>query len=104
MEQLERIAHMEQALDTAAAAIAQLSEALEAYDAAREALAELEEYSRSGQWLRDYDDDCAGKLPTGLKRGVLSQDALYDLLSENDTLRRQLLEAGKHSIPPAETR
>ena len=35
----------------------------------------------SGQWLRDYEADERGELPVGLKRGVLSQDALYDLLT-----------------------
>ena len=42
----------------------------------------LENYYTSGQWLKDYEADEQGLLPEGLKRGVLSQDALYDLLSE----------------------
>ena len=46
----------------------------------------LEEYYASGQWLQDYEADERGELPPDLKRGVLSQDALYNLLegvSEN---------------------
>ena len=42
----------------------------------------LEEYLDSGQWLCDYECDERGELPAGLKRGVLSQDALYDLLTD----------------------
>ena len=95
MEQIERVIRMEQALDAANAAVAQLADALDAYNATQGALAALEEYSRSGQWLQDYDDDCAGKFPADLKRGVLSQDALYHLLSRNDELRRCLRKAGK---------
>ena len=40
----------------------------------------LEEYYTSGQWREDYEADENGELPPDLKRGVLSQDALYDLL------------------------
>jgi hypothetical protein len=40
----------------------------------------LEDYYTSGQWLEDYEADEQGLLPDDLKRGVLSQDALYDLL------------------------
>lgn len=37
-------------------------------------------YYESGQWLCDYRLDEAGALPKDLKRGVLSQDGVYDLL------------------------
>lgn len=43
---------------------------------------ELTAYYEGGQWLRDYRLDELGLLPPGLKRGVLSQDAVYDLLEE----------------------
>ena len=40
----------------------------------------LEIYYTSGKWLEDYEADERGELPPDLKRGVLAQDALYDLL------------------------
>ena len=40
----------------------------------------LNDYCTSGKWLEDYEADERGELPPDLKRGVLSQDALYDLL------------------------
>lgn len=40
----------------------------------------LNAYYTSGQWRDDYEADERGELPPDLKRGVLSQDALYDLL------------------------
>ncbi len=40
----------------------------------------LEDYYTSEQWREDYEADEQGLLPDDLKRGVLSQDALYDLL------------------------
>ena len=40
----------------------------------------LDAYCTSGEWREDYEADERGELPPELKRGVLSQDALYDLL------------------------
>jgi len=42
----------------------------------------LDEYYTSGEWREDYEADERGELPPNMKRGVLSQDALYDLLGE----------------------
>ena len=41
----------------------------------------LTAYMDGGQWRRDYEADERGELPEALKRGVLSQDGLYDLLT-----------------------
>ena len=43
-------------------------------------LKELEAYYPSPEWKEDYEADEAGLLPEGLKRGVLSQDGINDLL------------------------
>lgn len=40
----------------------------------------LDAYYTSGAWREDYEADERGEFPPDLKRGVLSQDALYDLL------------------------
>ena len=40
----------------------------------------LEAYCSSGEWREDYEADERGEFPPDLKRGVLSQDGLYDLL------------------------
>lgn len=90
MDQLERIKRMERHLDQAAEAVASLRTALERYAAVQPQISELISYYDSGEWLRDHDDDCAGKLPQELKRGVLSQDAVYDLLTELTDLRSLL--------------
>ena len=42
----------------------------------------LDEYYTSGEWQEDYEADEAGLFPADLKRGVLSQDGLYDFLTE----------------------
>ncbi len=43
-------------------------------------LKELDAYYTSPEWQEDYAADEAGLLPEGLKRGVLSQDGISDLL------------------------
>ena len=47
-------------------------------------LQELMEYYESGRGMEDYRLDEEGGLPPGLKRGVLSEDGVYDLLCELD--------------------
>ena len=47
-----------------------------------EMLRTLTDYYESPLWLDDYTADERGELPPDLIRGVLSQDALYDLLTE----------------------
>ena len=45
-------------------------------------ISELEAYYTSGEWKQDFAADEAGLLPKGLKRGVLSEDGIYNLLEE----------------------
>lgn len=42
----------------------------------------LVKYYESGKWLADYERDERGELPPTLKRGVLSEDGVYNLLSD----------------------
>ena len=67
MNTIERIRHMESLYDLALAT--------------GQVPRELREYYENGQWLRDYEADERGELPATLKRGVLSQDGLWDLLT-----------------------
>ena len=90
MEQIERITYMEQILDEATEAVLSLSEALEKYSAVQDKLQELIAYYSSVQWRQDFDDDSTGKIPNNLKRGVLSEDAVYNLLSDLTRLEDQM--------------
>jgi len=90
MEQIERITHMEQILDEATEAVSSLSEALGKYSAVQDKLQELISYYISEQWRKDFDDDSAGKIPSNLKRGVLSEDAVYNLLADVTRLEDQM--------------
>lgn len=80
--QLERIQRMERYLDEATAALQALKAARHQLAAAQPALQALADYYGSDLWKQDYADDEAGRLPSTLKRGVLSQDAIWNLLDE----------------------
>ena len=49
-----------------------------------ELLRQLSDYYSSPTWKRDFAADEAGLLPEELKRGVLSEDGIYDLLERFD--------------------
>ena len=80
MAQLERIAYMEALLDDALAAAHAYTGTPEQRQRIQPMIDALSSYYHSPQWMKDYEDDEAGRLPKDLKRGVLSQDAVYDLL------------------------
>ena len=82
MKQIERIKQMEQWMDTASEAVKELEAALDKFAAAQEAIAVLSEYYGSEDWLQDFNDDEEGRLPKNLKRGVLSEDGIWNLLTE----------------------
>lgn len=90
MTQTERIMYMESILDEASAALNALSAVLDRYDALLPAVCALEAYYTGPQWMRDYEDDRAGKLSGDLARGVLSEDAVYDLLELRDALHARM--------------
>lgn len=76
---VERVRRMELLFDALSGALEAGREPAE--DAGlREAAATLAAYQSGGGWLQDYELDERGLFPAGLKRGVLSQDGLYELL------------------------
>ena len=84
--QTERIRKMESYLDESGAAIAELNEVLAKYERIQNKYYKLEEYYGSKKWMDDFEADEEGKLPADLKRGVLSEDAVYDLITEHREL------------------
>lgn len=92
MEQKERIRQMELRLDQASAAVMELSAALDKYEVAQEAISILDEYYGSDEWKQDFADDEAGLLPADLKRGVLSEDGIWNLLTDSRELNIRMLE------------
>ena len=89
MEPILRIREMERRFDAVQAAVVQGNAAMLRAPAIMDKLQMLTQYYESGQWLEDYERDERGEVPMGLKRGVLSQDALYDLLREIGSMQKE---------------
>ena len=100
--QIERIKKMESYLDEAGAAIAELAEALDRYEKIQGKYYTLENYYGSTKWIDDFEADEAGKLPADLKRGVLSEDAVYDLITDHSALMARMQRAVLMSIEKKE--
>jgi len=81
---------MERRMKRVANAVTKLSAALENYEAVQEDIAALEQYYGSEAWKQDFADDEAGLLPSDLKRGVLSEDGIWNLLSDARELNKRI--------------
>ena len=89
-DQIARIRKMERRLDRALAAVKRLTGALDKWEAVQDDIAALEEYYGNGEWRKDFEDDEAGRLPADLKRGVLSEDSIWNLLTDCKELKERL--------------
>ncbi len=87
-----RIQEMERRLEEATTAVGLMEKALERYEAAQEAVERLADYLDSEEWRRDFADDEKGLLPQDLKRGVLSEDGIWNLLENNRDLASRMQE------------
>ena len=80
MNQIERIEYMERLFDFVIEARKEQHTNQEKSARIQEALRILAEYYTSDEWKQDFADDEAGLLPKDLKRGVLSEDGIWNLL------------------------
>ena len=80
MQQIERIQYMEQLLDF----VLKARKEQDKQERIQEAIRILSEYYGSDEWKQDFTDDEAGRLPKDLKRGVLSEDGIWNVLSSEE--------------------
>ena len=92
MKRIDRIARMENLFDKSNEVIQKLETALEDFANLQPDIAELEAYYNNGDWRKDFEADEAGKLPKDLKRGVLSEDGLWNLLEMYRKLKETICE------------
>ena len=69
-----------------------LEKAIEEFEKAQDEIKELEEYYTSQQWKDDFAADEEGKYPADLKRGILSEDGIYNMLERNKELLQRIKE------------
>ncbi|MBO4310383.1 MAG: DUF4298 domain-containing protein [Lachnospiraceae bacterium] len=84
----DRIVFMEEIFDRAKEVSANANENPTAFLDYQSEIEKLEEYYSDERWKKDFALDEQGMLPKGLKRGVLSEDGIYNLLEQN----REVLE------------
>lgn len=97
-QQIARIRRMERHLNAAVAAAKRLEAALDKWESVQEAIAALDEYYGSDLWKQDLADDEAGLLPDDLKRGVLSEDGIWNLLEYARAITARI--QGKQDVRP----
>ena len=90
MEQIERIARMEALFDKSEEVVKRLEAALKDFAELQSDMKELEAYYDGSDWRADFEADEAGLLPKDLKRGVLSEDGLWNLLTDYQCLQDQI--------------
>lgn len=79
---IERIKTMEEKYDKAISAVENLDAAMEQFKSIIPDIEELIAYYESELWRSDFEEDQKGNLPNDLKRGILSEDGMYDLLTD----------------------
>ena len=90
MKEIERIKKMELALDELSESQKNVSTSIEEFSKHMDQWKELSAYYGSEQFHHDLALDEAGNLPPDLKRGVLSEDAVYDLITDLNELAVEL--------------
>ena len=90
---ISRVEEYESKLDRATMVLTELEAALEEYERVKGDLDDLREYLDSGQWREDYEADERGELPEDLKRGVLTEDAIWDLLEREKEIKERLAQS-----------
>jgi len=90
MKQTERIKEMELRMQRASAALKELMAALDHFEGEKEDFAKLSDYYGSKEWKQDFEADRDGQLQEDLKRGVLSEDGLWNLLEDYHELKERL--------------
>ena len=81
-EAIKRIIRMEQCFDILQMAAEKNLEQIKQDEWLRAQLEMLIQYYEGEQWMEDYKLDEKGLLPKDLKRGILSEDGIYNFLAQ----------------------
>ncbi len=90
----KRISEMEEIFDEVAAAQDSLERAVDNYKSLQDKVRKLEDYYSGDQWKEDFAMDEQGEIPADIKRGVLSEGGIYDLLERKSEIMR-MIETGE---------
>ena len=87
---VKRINEMESILEEALRRMDMAEEVSKALLAYQSEIKKLDEYYSSQDWKDDLALDEDGRLPKDLKRGVLSEDGIYNALERNKELMERI--------------
>lgn len=79
---VKRICRMERIYDILSVSLLEAPEKLVSDPYTKDMLDTLIQYYESGEWLKDFKLDEQGLIPKDIKRGVLSEDGVYNLIME----------------------
>ena len=79
---IARVRKMEDDFNMVRSVMNDMEDAMSNYEAVQRRIERLYNYMGDGQWLKDFESDERGELPKNMRRGVLSEDALDQLLAD----------------------
>ena len=91
MNRIDRIKKMEKYYDNCLKANNDLYNALNNYLKVEKEYKKLLDYYESDNWIKDYEADERKELPKDLKRGVLSEDGIYNLILDKKEIIEDML-------------
>lgn len=89
-EQIERIGQMERRLERVHDVLERLDAVLDEYESVQDDLQALDQYLGSPEWRADCRADEAGRLPSDMPRGVLSEDGIWNVLERHREIGERL--------------
>lgn len=92
MELPQHVYQMELIFERARGMLDLLDEKIAEFKEFQPEIQKLEDYYASPQWKKDFAMDEAGLFPAELKRGVLSEDGIYNILERNKEMLEMLKE------------
>lgn len=79
-----------------------LCNALQEFKDHQKELEKLEKYYYSEDFMKDYDASNKGEFPSDINQGILTEDAIYDLLGDNYYMAREMLDLANYIIQDKE--
>ncbi|WP_297282277.1 DUF4298 domain-containing protein [uncultured Anaerococcus sp.] len=80
------------------ALIESLSKELEKFKEHQKEFKKLEKYYYSEEFTKDHDASNRGEIPETINQGILTEDAIYDLLGDNYFMAKDLLDVANDII------
>lgn len=78
--------------------LVKVNEILDKLENDREDFDKLVEYYYSDQFQKDYDDSNEGKIDSSINQGILTEDAIYDLMGDDYYLALRFLDLANKMI------